>query len=194
MKKPVRVWSQDRRERHGIVAGSLEEVKSKGAAKLNYSDPSSLTVVLEEDGTHVDDAYWETLTPDTRLIVLLPDEVWKPAPLPVPSNVFFIGDETDSTSEGQQRALNLFAALQQNPASVALLSLSDLEVLKDANLSAPEFSKVSAQSSVELQELCIEFYVKKKKEAEALELVDLLKENLIGDKTCHECFAFSNHV
>ena len=177
----MRVWSQDRKERHGIVASCLDEVKTKGAAKLNYSDASSLSVVLEEDGTHVDDSYWETLTPDTRLILLLPNEVWKPSPLPVPSNVFFLNDETDSSADGQQRALNLFTALQQNPASVALLSLSDLEVIKDANLRAPEFSKHCSQSSVELQELCIEFYVKKKKEAEALELVDLLKENILGD-------------
>ncbi|KAK7071734.1 hypothetical protein SK128_019013 [Halocaridina rubra] len=177
MRKAVRVWSQDRLHRHGIVASSLQEVKKKGAAKLNYAEDLNLFVVLEEDGTNVDDAYWESLQPDTRLILLRPDEVWQPAPLPIPNKkVFVFGDETDSSVSSQQRATNLLTALQQNPASVALLSLSDLEVIKDANINTPEIMRQCSQS-VQLQELCIEFYVKKKKEAEALELVDLLREN-----------------
>ncbi|XP_071545535.1 DNA fragmentation factor subunit alpha-like isoform X2 [Panulirus ornatus] len=181
MKKPVRVWSQDRKRRHGVVASSLNEAVEKGAAKLGLPDPCAITVVLEEDGTVVDDDYWETLASDTKLILLSADEAWKPSPLSVPSNLLFVSDETDGSMDDQQRALNLFTALQQNPASVALLNLSDLEIIKDANLSAPELSSQNKDSSLQLQELCIEFYVKKKKEAEAMELVDLLKEHLKGN-------------
>ncbi|KAK8748390.1 hypothetical protein OTU49_016118 [Cherax quadricarinatus] len=181
MKKPIRVWSQDRKRRHGVVAETFDEVIEKGAAKLELPDPCTVTVVLEEDGTVVDDDYWETIAPDTKLILLSANEVWKPSPLSVPSNLLFISDETDGTVDDDQRALNLFAALKQNPASVALLSLSDLEIIKDANLSAPGLSKHNSECSVQLQELCIEFYVKKKKEAEAMELVDLLKEHLKGN-------------
>lgn len=176
--KPVRVWSQDRKRRHGVVATSLDDVVKKGSAKLGLPEPGAVTVVLEEDGTVVDDDYWETVASDTRLILLSEGEVWKPSPLSVPSNLLLVSDETDGTVDDQQKALNLLTALQQNPASVALLSLSDLEIIKDANLNAPELSTQKSDSSVQLQELCIEFYVKKKQEAEALEFVELLKEHV----------------
>lgn len=175
MNKPVRVWSQDRKRRHGVVASSFDEAVQKGAAKLGLPDPASVTLVLEEDGTVVDEDYWETIPADTKLILLSADEVWKPSPLSVPSNLLLVSDETDSATDDDQKARNLLNALQQNPASVALLSLSDLEIIKDANLS-------STDSSMQLQELCIEFYVKKKKEAEAMEFVDLLKEHLQGNE------------
>lgn len=175
MNKPVRVWSQDRKRRHGVVAGSFEEAVQKGSIKLGLPDPTAVTLVLEEDGTVVDEDYWETIPADTKLILLSADEVWKPSPLSVPSNLLLVSDETDCATDDDQKARNLLNALQQNPASVALLSLSDLEIIKDANLS-------STDSSMQLQELCIEFYVKKKKEAEAMEFVDLLKEHLQGNE------------
>lgn len=158
-----------------MVAGSFEEAVQKGAAKLGLPDPTAVTLVLEEDGTVVDEDYWETIPADTKLILLSADEVWKPSPLSVPSNLLLVSDETDCATDDDQKARNLLNALQQNPASVALLSLSDLEIIKDANLS-------STDSSMQLQELCIEFYVKKKKEAEAMEFVDLLKEHLQGNE------------
>lgn len=175
MNKPVRVWSQDRKRRYGVVASSFDEAVQKGAAKLGLPDPTTVTLVLEEDGTAVDEDYWETIPADTRLILLSGDEVWKPSPLSVPSNLLLVSDEPDSATDDAQKARNLLNAIQDNPASVALLSLSDLEIIKDANLS-------SSDSSMKLQELCIEFYVKKKKEAEAMEFVDLLKEHLKGNE------------
>ncbi|XP_063585910.1 DNA fragmentation factor subunit alpha-like isoform X1 [Penaeus indicus] len=181
MKKPIRVWSQDRKRRYGVVANSFKDVIEKGAAKLGIQDTGTLTVVLEEDGTVVDDAYWETLAPDTKLIFLAADEAWHPSPLSVPSNLLFVSDEIDGPMGDEERAVNLLKSLEQNPASVALLSLSDLEVIKDANISSLELPKQTSDSSLQLQELCIEFYVKKKKEAEAMELVDLLKEHLKGN-------------
>ncbi|KAG0703827.1 Cell death activator CIDE-A [Chionoecetes opilio] len=175
MSKPVRVWSQDRKRRHGVVAGSFDEAVQKGAAKLGLPDPTSVTLVLEEDGTAVDEDYWETIPAETKLILLSGDEVWKPSPLSVPSNLLFVSDEPDCATDEHQKAHNLLNTIQDNPASVALLSLSDLEIIKDANIS-------TSDSSEKLQELCIEFYVKKKKEAEAMEFVDLLKEHLKGNE------------
>lgn len=174
MKKPVRVWSQDRRKRHGVVAGSYDEAIQKGAAKLGLPDPTEVTIVLEEDGTVVDDDYWETIAPDTKLVLLAAGEKWRPSPLSVPSNLLVVSDETDGAVNEEQKAQALLNAIQENPASVALLSLSDLEIIKDARIS-------TSDSSMQLQELCIEFYIKKKKEAEAMEFVDLLKERLKGD-------------
>ncbi|MPC22527.1 Cell death activator CIDE-A [Portunus trituberculatus] len=175
MNKPVRVWSQDRKRRYGVVASNFDEAVQKGAVKLGLPDPTTVTLVLEEDGTAVDEDYWETIPPDTKLILLSGDEVWKPSPLSVPSNLLLVSDEPDSATDDVQKARNLINAIQDNPASVALLSLSDLEIIKDANFS-------SSDSSMKLQELCIEFYVKKKKEAEAMEFVDLLKEHLKGNE------------
>lgn len=176
MKKPVRVWSQDRRKRHGVVAGSYDEAIQKGAAKLGLPDPTEVTIVLEEDGTVVDDDYWETIAPDTKVVLLAKGEKWRPPPLSVPNNLLVVSDETDGAENEEQKAQDLLNAIQKNPASVALLSLSDLEIIKDARISTDK-----SDSSMQLQELCIEFYIKKKKVAEAMEFVDLLKERFKGD-------------
>ncbi|CAL4098182.1 unnamed protein product [Meganyctiphanes norvegica] len=176
MKKPVRVWSKDREKRYGVVAESLIQLKEKGANKLGLPIDCDIRVVLEDDGTVVDDAYFDILKPDMRVILLSGDEVWEPAPLQIPLTLQIATDETDGPLNEKERAVQLFQKLKQNPAVAALFSLTDLEIIKDAEVKDLELQSVKKEYAEQIQELCIEFYVKKKEEADALEFVTLLKE------------------
>ena len=40
----------------------------------------SARFVLFNDGTEVDEEYWETLKPDTVVAILSPDDAWLPQP------------------------------------------------------------------------------------------------------------------
>lgn len=63
-----------------MIASSLLELKLRGAEKLGYTDNvSDLKVVLEADGTEVeDDGYFQTAEKDSIFILLLPEEKWLP--------------------------------------------------------------------------------------------------------------------
>ena len=79
-KKPFKV--QDAERKHcklngpvGLTASSLQELKKKAASKLNIS--GKCRIVLEEDGTEIEDEeYFSTLEPQTVLVVLRPEQHW----------------------------------------------------------------------------------------------------------------------
>lgn len=65
-----------------MIASSLEELKSIGASKLGYStdNPNQLKIVLESDGTEVeDDQYFQLADDETIFLLLQNDEKWIPA-------------------------------------------------------------------------------------------------------------------
>lgn len=79
--KPYKIWSCDRQQRKSVVASSLLELKLRGAEKLSCGDfnVSDIRVVLESDGTEVeDDGYFQTAEKDTIFILLSPGESWLP--------------------------------------------------------------------------------------------------------------------
>ncbi|XP_076061261.1 uncharacterized protein LOC143036985 isoform X2 [Oratosquilla oratoria] len=177
MKKPVRVWSWDRKTKQGIVAESFEELLSKGAKKLKLRDSNNLRVVLEEDGTLIDEKYWETLKPDSRVIFLALDQEWQPEAVRIPK--LKLKDTVDGPGSTEaETAQSLLTAIKENPTCIALLSLADLEIVKDADVSAPEISSVmQTEDAKEIQKMCVEFYVQRRREADALEFVELLKKH-----------------
>lgn len=64
-----------------MVASSLLELQLKGAEKLSYenSNISELRVVLEHDGTEIeDDSYFQTAEQDTIFLLLRASEKWLP--------------------------------------------------------------------------------------------------------------------
>ncbi|XP_076359245.1 uncharacterized protein LOC143251853 isoform X2 [Tachypleus tridentatus] len=76
---PYKVWSCNRETRKAVVAHSLSDLRTKGGEKLGYSTPSKLRVVLENDGTEVEDEnYFKTVDKDTVFILLRPGERWFP--------------------------------------------------------------------------------------------------------------------
>lgn len=59
----------------GIVAGSLEEVKTKSAEKFGRTDMPNIH--LDSDGTEIDDEdYFQTLEPNAELVAVFGGEQW----------------------------------------------------------------------------------------------------------------------
>ena len=82
LQKPYKVWSCDRQTRKSVIASSLLELKLHGAEKLSFDESTAISeikVVLEADGTEVeDDGYFQTAEKDTIFILLKPGETWLP--------------------------------------------------------------------------------------------------------------------
>ncbi|XP_064461314.1 uncharacterized protein LOC135371184 isoform X2 [Ornithodoros turicata] len=77
--RPHKVWSCDRQTRKCVVVSTLEDLRLKGAAKLGYSNSSELKIVLEIDGTEVEDEnYFQLAERDTVFQMLQPNEKWLP--------------------------------------------------------------------------------------------------------------------
>jgi len=64
-RKPYKVMDRTRRVKKGVMASSLEELTLSSRRKLAYSGDKEVMVVLEEDGTEVDEEdYFQTLEPN----------------------------------------------------------------------------------------------------------------------------------
>ncbi|XP_023011662.2 DNA fragmentation factor-related protein 2 isoform X1 [Leptinotarsa decemlineata] len=79
-KRPFKLWDGRRNVRKGLVVGSLEELVQRGRDKLGVSIGEPVRLVLESDGTQVEDGeYFRTLPANTILLLLRPGERWLPA-------------------------------------------------------------------------------------------------------------------
>ncbi|XP_017780005.1 PREDICTED: uncharacterized protein LOC108565201 isoform X2 [Nicrophorus vespilloides] len=79
-KRPFKLWDGRRSVRKGLVVGSLEELVQRGRDKLGVSINEPVRLVLESDGTQVEDfEYFRTLPANTILLLLRPGERWLPA-------------------------------------------------------------------------------------------------------------------
>ncbi|KAF5279261.1 hypothetical protein FQA39_LY18305 [Lamprigera yunnana] len=79
-KRPFKLWDGRRSVRKGLVVGSLEELVQRGRDKLGVSVGEPVRLVLESDGTQVEDAeYFRTLPTNTVLLLLRHGERWLPA-------------------------------------------------------------------------------------------------------------------
>ncbi|RWS28107.1 uncharacterized protein B4U80_02344 [Leptotrombidium deliense] len=79
--RPFKVWSHDREQRKSVIATSLVDLKLRAAEKLGYGicDPSSVKIVLESDGTEIEEeAYFQTSEKDTTFLLLKNNEKWLP--------------------------------------------------------------------------------------------------------------------
>ncbi|XP_018022038.1 uncharacterized protein LOC108678190 [Hyalella azteca] len=185
-KKPVRVWSCDRKLRYGIVADSWKQLQEKIDLKFSLGG-KNFSVVLEEDGTLVDETFWEAVEAQKRLMVVQEHECWVPAPVPIPN--FLSGmqdlpidssDTTDAAPAVAHHTIHMFIELQNNPAALALLNLDNLELIKDIDLDEILNSEGSYGLDKEfckkIQDMSIELYVKRRTESQAMEYIELLKE------------------
>merc|ERR1719331_469424 len=79
-RRPVKVWSASRAIRKALVVGAYDEFLRKGREKLCVGVSEPVRVVLESDGTQVEDGeYFQTLPENTIFILLRPGEAWGPA-------------------------------------------------------------------------------------------------------------------
>ena len=100
-RRPFKVLDRLRTTKKGLMAGTLEELIRSGKEKLSYLAEQEVIVVLEEDGTEVDEEdYFQTLEENTELILLHSGERWSP---------FVSHDVTDSgdTPEASQRLISI---------------------------------------------------------------------------------------
>ena len=80
-KRPFKVMDRLRIVRKGMMAATLGELMSTAREKLltRPGDLEGSYLVLEEDGTEIDDEeYFQTLQDNTTLILLLREDVWAP--------------------------------------------------------------------------------------------------------------------
>jgi DNA fragmentation factor alpha subunit len=77
--KPFRITDGKREVRLGLTASSLDQLEERSRAKLDIDMDLRVRVVLEEDGTEIDDDdYFSTLEPHTTLMILVHEERWTP--------------------------------------------------------------------------------------------------------------------
>lgn len=128
LNKPYKICDVNRDKKKGVVSCSLEDLLSKVPEKLGLPS-ENLTVVLESDGTEVDDEeYFSTLDPDTALMILHGNEKWAPN---MPKCQVSL-DQTDDISIGSKgQVVNLVDRLQHNLCHISLLGGQDLELLSD---------------------------------------------------------------
>ena len=78
-RRPYKVLDRTRSVKKGVMASSLEEFITSAQRKLCYSPDTAVVAVLEEDGTEVDeDDYFQTLDPNTCLMLLHAGDRWSP--------------------------------------------------------------------------------------------------------------------
>lgn len=123
--KPFKITDAAREIRKGVVATSLEDLTSKVIDKLGVH--GLITVVLEVDGTEIDDEeYFATLEPHTSLMILENQQKWQ---LPSPPCRLQL-DQVDDAKGGAELA-GLVGKLKHNLCHVSLLGGPELELLSD---------------------------------------------------------------
>ena len=147
----------------------------QGANKLNLRD-NSIRIVVEDNGKDVDNSYFDNMGQDKCIIFLQGNEEWEPAPseITIPLEVY-----TDKTYEHlieNKKAKKLFQLLLQEPKIVTYLELPELEIIKDAEVEDLGLPKRAIQIAMKLQDMCITVYLKKSKDEENSEFINLLYE------------------
>ena len=134
-----------------------------------------IRVVLEEDGTEIlGDDYFQTLDFNTKLMILKNSETYPPANKP-----FAFVDEIDNISRVYRDPdpISTIKMLVNNPASIALISEEELEVVAEAeSLDAGDFADISSKDLLYLQNACADQLENKQKLKNALAYIDLMEK------------------
>lgn len=207
-RRPMKVWDYRRQIKHGIVASCLHEVIEKGRQRLQLPSNCRIRVVLECDGTVVDDdEYLATLDAHTILMLLVDDQEWSDAK-PLEYSVAF-GDEPDAAaifnrhlpaelSPAAARRHQLLRQLRSDPGYIALLSGSDLELLTTPleQLSVPAAAALEAefdqQLLEEVQEASCCYLDGRRDVQEALSFIKKIKGGHSGNDSGNGGIAFSD--
>ncbi|XP_039296530.1 uncharacterized protein LOC111058367 [Nilaparvata lugens] len=78
-KRPFKIWDSWRNIRKSLVVSSLKDLELRGREKLQIPAGESVRLVLESDGTQVEDGeYFRTLPNNTVILLLRQGERWYP--------------------------------------------------------------------------------------------------------------------
>lgn len=180
MKKSCRVCNFTREKYYGLAVPSLHQLKIKGSESLGFSPSSSVKVVLEEDGTIVEDqAYFLCLPMNTKFMLLLEKEKWSPVrkmdggtAWMAHDPVVLDTDVVDSAAVACWR--NLAQQLKQDLTSVILMSEADLQTLIDVPLTELATTLgYQEKKTQDLQETLQRFLDRKEEERQSKELLQL---------------------
>ncbi|XP_060524921.1 DNA fragmentation factor subunit alpha-like [Cylas formicarius] len=170
--KPFKITDNLRETRKGVVATSLEDLTSKVREKLETISGDNILVVLEADGTEIDDEeYFATLEPNTSLMILTNGQKW----LPSYPRCEFNRDQVDDGKGGE--LAGLVGRLKTNLCHLSLLGGEELELLSDmdpeslADLTYPD--KIFLD---QLKEASGRFLCEKRQAQDALDLLRLYQE------------------
>lgn len=139
--KPCKVCNYSRQKSYGLVVSTLDQLKLKGGETLGFSSDTSVAVVLEDDGTIVeDDAYFLCLPANTKFMLLHDKETWAPTKK-IDGGTAWLSRESVALEEDAVDAMfagsdletwqSLASQLKQDLASIILLSDTELQMLVD---------------------------------------------------------------
>ncbi|KAJ9591877.1 hypothetical protein L9F63_001600, partial [Diploptera punctata] len=132
---PFKVVDLTREKRKGVVAGTLQDLISRARDKMGLSKDIPVKIVLEQDGTEVDDdEYFSTMERNTTLMILINDQRWLPPGkiTEYPLQYQIIVDEPDASGTHPKRDLGgLVERLQGDLTHISMLGGKDLELLSD---------------------------------------------------------------
>ncbi|XP_046895471.1 DNA fragmentation factor subunit alpha [Hypomesus transpacificus] len=182
--KPCKVCNVSRQKSYGLVVSSLTQLKIKGCESLGF-DPDAVSVVLEDDGTIVEDeAYFLCLPPNTKFMLLHQREIWAPLKKIDGGTAWLTrdsmdletveADSVDSSLAVPHSWQSLAQQLRQDLASIILMSEADLQSLVDVPglelASALGFQENKAQN---LQETLQRVLDRREEERQSKELLQL---------------------
>ncbi|XP_026223529.1 DNA fragmentation factor subunit alpha [Anabas testudineus] len=193
--KPCRVCNFTRRKSHGLVVLSLDELKIKGRDVLGFSPSAPVTVVLEDDGTVVEDqAYFMCLPTNTKFMLLLEKEAWSPVhridggtAWMLRESMILESDAVDSASSAVAPWWELAQQVKQDLASIILMSEADLQTLVDAP--CPELASAvgfEEKKAKDLQETLQRVLDRREEERQSKELLQLYLKALEKENTQQE--------
>eukprot|EP00088_Acartia_fossae_P002768 TRINITY_DN11145_c0_g1_i1.p1 TRINITY_DN11145_c0_g1~~TRINITY_DN11145_c0_g1_i1.p1 ORF type:complete len:190 (+),score=46.94 TRINITY_DN11145_c0_g1_i1:42-611(+) len=168
IKKPFKILNRDRSAKKGIVVESLEDLFVKGRSRFGYPENQKMQLLLEEDGTEIEDDEYLFSLPDNTLMVLIYDgDRW--------SGVNG-ADEVDSKPQSVLTKLeDILVKLEQNPSRIALLSEPDLELLVDLDIHASYqgFHRFSSDFLKEVQRAAENHMIEKGQLRDTIGLLEL---------------------
>ncbi|XP_012728936.2 DNA fragmentation factor subunit alpha [Fundulus heteroclitus] len=179
--RPCKVCNFTRQKSYGVVVPSLDQLKKKGCEFLGVNPTDPVTVVLEGDGTIVEDqAYFLCLPFNTKFMLLRDKETWAPArkidggtAWMARESMLLEADAVDSAVVATPWC-NLALQLKENLNSIILMSEGDLQSLVDASCS--ELASVlgfQEKKTQELQETLQRVLDRKEEERQSKELLQL---------------------
>ncbi|XP_061910328.1 DNA fragmentation factor subunit alpha isoform X1 [Entelurus aequoreus] len=179
--KPCKVCNFSRQKSYGLVVPSLEELKTKGIEFLGFTPSEPVTVVLEDDGTIVEDqAYFLCLPTNTKFMLLHEKETWSPLRRLDGGTAWMARDSVILESDAVDAALaaapwwDLAMQLKKDLASVILMSEEDLQSLVD--VPCPELASALGfrkQKTENLQETLQRVLDRREEERQSKELLQL---------------------
>ncbi|XP_034394016.1 DNA fragmentation factor subunit alpha isoform X1 [Cyclopterus lumpus] len=180
-RKPCKVCNFTRQKSYGLAVPSLDDLKMKGSEFLGFSSGEAVTVVLENDGTIVEDqAYFLCLPLNTKFMLLHEKETWSPVRRVDGGTAWMVRDslvlEVDTVDNSSAAApwLNLAQQLKQDLTSIILMSDADLQTLVDAP--CPELASAlgfQEKRAKDLQETLQRVLDRREEERQSKELLQL---------------------